>query len=186
VEYLPTVEDIEQHLPEIFTGDLSLDQLAAQIHTSRENLERLIVRNPGAVELIEAGRQELEAFLSLRLLMLAPDALNALEAVLVGGGDRKTQMAQVQAAREILDRNAVTAKVSRSYGTGQQASEGRMALPPLEEVLQGVKEGDELATVDQYMALMGDIDAFRKGSAKVKNVTGEKPGDDGSETVRKG
>jgi hypothetical protein len=61
-----------------------------------------------------------------------------------------------------------------------------MALPPLEEVLQGVKEGDELATVDQYMALMGDIDAFRKGSAKVKNVTGEKPGDDGSETVRKG
>lgn len=185
MEYLPTEEDVETLLPEILAG-VELDQLAARIDTSRQNLERLINSNPGAIELIEAGRQELEAFLSLRLLMLAPDALNALESVILGQGDRKTMMAQVQAAREILDRNATTAKVSRSFSTGQNASEGRMALPPLEDVLKDAKDGDALAIADRYMAAMGEIDAFRRGDIGVKNVTREQPGDDDTEEVRKG
>ena len=184
MDYLPTVEDVEELLPEILAG-VKLDQLAAKIDTSRQNLERLINSSPGAVELIQAGRQELEAFLSLRLLMLAPDALNALESVITGQGDRKTMMAQVQAAREVLDRNAVTAKVSRSFNTGQTAADGTMALPPLQEVLKGAKDGDALAIADRYMAAMGEIDAFRRGDVSVKSV-GEQPGDDGSKEIRKG
>ena len=177
MKYIPTVDDLERDLlPEISAGELDLDQLSRHLDKSRRNLEALIRRDPAALDLIQAARAEVEAFSSLRLLMLVPDALNALEDILVSvDGDRKTMMARVQAAREILDRNAVTAKVSRSSSIGNPIDEGRAVLPPLEEVLRGVPEGDELAVVDRYMGLISEIDAVRRGEKPV-SANGENPG----------
>lgn len=177
MKYIPTVDDLATDLlPEISAGELDLDQLARHLDKSRRNLEALIRRDPAANDLIQAARAEVEAFSALRLLMLVPDALNALEDILVGvDGDRKTMMARVQAAREILDRNAVTAKVSRSSSMGNPIDEGRSVLPPLEEVLRGVPEGDELAVVDRYMNLISEIDAVRRGERPIP-ANGDNPG----------
>lgn len=172
VNYLPTPDDIEEHIPEILAGNLSI--VAEKLNTTQQNLEVLLDRNPEALDMIRTAREELEALLELRVLTLAPIALSALEGVLRGVITGKQAMASVQAAREVLDRNAITAKVSRNASQGRVDGQGTTALPPLEELLDKSSPGDHMAIVDRYMSLMSEVDDFRAGRATVKNVT---PGD---------
>jgi hypothetical protein len=172
MKYLPVVEDLEDHLPEIIAGELGL--VAEALNTTRDNLERLIEHDPTAIDLVSKGRAELEALLDLRTLLLAPDALTTLEKIMKGrGGDSKTLMAQVRAAESILDRNNTTAKVTRNTGVGQGGGTTSTALPPLQDVLAKVEGSDQLAVVDRYMALMKEADEFRKGTVVPKDVTPE-------------
>lgn len=172
MNYIPVVDDLEEHLPAIISGELGL--VAQALDTTRDNLERLIEHDASAVELVSRARAEMEALLDLRTLLLAPDALNTLEKIMNGrGGDSKTLMAQVRAAESILDRNNTTAKVTRSTGIGQGGSVPTTALPPLEDVLAKVEPDDQLAVVDRYMALVKEAEQFRKGAVAPQDVTPE-------------
>lgn len=172
MNYLPVVDDLEEHLPAIISGELGL--VAEALQTTRDNLERLIEHDATAIELVSRARAELEALLDLRTLLMAPDALRTLERIMNGrGGDSKTLMAQVRAAESILDRNSTTAKVTRNTGVGQGGSVPTTALPPLEDVLAKVEPDDQLAVVDRYMALVKEAEQFRKGAVAPQDVTPE-------------
>jgi hypothetical protein len=169
VKYFPTPDDIEEHLPEILAGNLSV--VAKKLNTTQQNLEALLERNPQALDLMRDARAELEALLELRLLTMAPLALDALEEVLLGQKQGKLAMASVQAAREVLDRNRVTAKISRNADTGHKDGAKVTALPPLEELLENTDPDNHMAVVDRYMLLMAEVDHIR--DYRIEVVSGD-------------
>ena len=183
MDYLPTAEDLEEMLPEIVSGK-GLGEIAEALHTSRHNLERLISTDPTAVSQMRELQAEMEALISLRLLTLVPKALDTLEIVMSGHVDNsKVAMAMVRAAESIADRNPVSAKVSRGAPTQTGTDVGAGGIPPLQEILSGVEEGDRMAVVDRVMAFVQEAEAIRKGDVLPKDVT---PGEDDDREVRRG
>jgi len=182
VDYLPAPEDLEELLPEIVT-EKDLGTVAEALQTSRDNLERLLRNDPTAIAAIQRAQSELEALVSLRLLTMVPTALDTLDIVMRGGvQNSKLAMASVRAAESVMDRNPVSAKVSRGAATAQPDASGAQQIRPLEEVLSDVDEKDRLAVVDRYMEFMREAEAWRDGDVLPKNVSQD--GGDAGEVYR--
>lgn len=183
MDYLPSPEDLEELLPEIVSGK-DLGEIAEALHTSRNNLERLLRSDPTAVSTMRELQAEMEALISLRLLTLVPQALDTLQLVMSGSvQNSKLAMSMVRASESVMDRNRVSAKVSRGAPTQVEGEGASGGIKPLQELLEGVDDEDRMVVVDRYMAFFKEAEALREGNVLPKNVT---PGEDDDGEVRRG
>lgn len=180
MNYIPTADEVEEFLPAIIAqGDLSV--IAELLDTSADTLEHLLKHDPTATSQIEAAKAQVNAFLELRILALAPLALKTIENVMLGNvTNAKIAMAAVRAAESTLDRNSVTAKVARSQGNSGNQGAATETIRPLQEVLQGVPQEDQVAVIDRYLEMMSEVQAFRNGNVLPRRVEAESEDETGA------
>lgn len=164
--YIPDVSDLQQEdYVDLAVG--RADQVANRLHTTRERIRALISRDDVARETVLAAQAEFRALLDMRVALLSVDALDTLENVMRGPGiDAKSATAQVRAAESILDRGLLPKRTR--HDKADKLPEKREALPDLNGLLEQAETDDRAhQIVDQYMKIMRDIEAMRRGAKEI-------------------
>lgn len=164
-DYLPVVTDIEPELIELALGD-DIDTVAERTGIAARKLQRLIRRDPEAIDLIKAARAEYAAFLNMYAELAGLEAVDTLRKAMKEKLSEKKATAAVRAADSILDRTLLP-KVTRHTGPKSQ-DRPTQAFPDVTELIENAGSDEEAHQIaDQYRELFRMADALTRGAKEV-------------------
>lgn len=164
-DYLPVISDIEPELAELALGD-DIEAVAERTGVAARKLQRLIQRDPEAVDMIQAARAEYAAFLAMYADLAGLEAVNTLRRAMNEELSDKKATAAVRAADSILDRTLLP-KVTRQIGQQRQDQSTR-ALPDVTDLIEQAGSDEEAHQIaDQYRELFRMADALKRGAKEV-------------------
>ncbi len=170
MKYFPVAEDINpEEIAGLVTGEITVNVIAERLKVTSKQIERLIDKDPSAVQAIKAVQAEFEELIRLRVSLLTPKAISTLEEVMDGRGDFKMANAKVKAAEAIMDRG-ILPKLVR-HNVLQPSIPGNKVLPSLDELMEHADNPKEaMEIVNRHRHLLDEIEALRIGAKEIIDV----------------